>query len=166
MAQAAPAIIQDDIARAFSVKADKLFYRSNNQVYAIVGTNPDLQVVSDVWFDKFDSQDEFRTVLNTIRDLFRTGRYRFWLADLRFLSSNFAESEHWLVTTLMPAVVEAGLEREAVVLPDAALREEGQDVYATASHALQVLSDGRVRGFTNIALARRWLLHGELPGAA
>lgn len=160
----APAAIQPDIAQAFSVKAERLFHRRNAQVYAIVGTNPDLQVVSDVWFDQFDNQDEFRSVLSYICDLFRTGRYRFWLADLRFLASDFAPSEHWLVTTLMPAVIDAGLEREAVVLPDTTVREEGQDVYATASHALQVLSDGRVRGFTDIALARRWLLHGELPG--
>lgn len=163
MAQAAPVSVQDDVVRAFSVKPERLFHRANKQVYAIVATNPELQVVSDVWFDRFDSQDEFRHVLSYVRDLFRAGGYRFWLADLRFLTSNFAESEAWLVKTLMPDVIEAGLEREAVVLPDGDVREEGQNVYATASHAVQVLSDGRVRGFTNIALARRWLLHGELP---
>lgn len=163
MAQAAPVTVQTDVAQAFSVKPERLFHRANKQVYAIVATNPDIGVVSDVWFDRFDSQDEFRNVLNYICSLFETGAYRFWLADLRFLASDFAASEGWLVKTLMPAMFEAGLEREAVVLPDAAVRSEGQDAYQTASHALQVLSDGRIRGFTNIALARRWLLHGELP---
>ena len=40
---------------------------------------------------------------------------------------------------------------------------EGEDVYKTASQALQDIADGRVRGFTDIALAKRWLFKGDLP---
>lgn len=164
MAQAAPTAIQDDVALAFSVKASRLFHRKNHQVYAIVGLNPDLKVVSDVWFDRFDSGSEFRDVLVHILDHIRNGGYRYWLADLRFITSDFSDSEEWIVNTLMPAAFEAGLEREAVVLPDAAVSREGEDAFETASRALREIADGRVRGFTDINLAKKWLLDGDLPG--
>ena len=63
----------------------------------------------------------------------------------------------------MPRVIRAGLAREAVVLPSSAVEAEGEDVYKTASQALQDIADGRVRGFTDIALAKRWLFKGDLP---
>ncbi|WDI32781.1 hypothetical protein PUV54_06170 [Hyphococcus flavus] len=163
MAEAAQLQIQDDIARAFSVKAQRTFYRENNQVYAIVGANPELKVVSDVWFDRFDTQQEFQDVLKYILSLFHTGRYRYWLADLRFLKSEFGDSEHWLVNTLVPAIVGAGLQREAVVLPDTSSCDDVKKMYSTATHALEVLADEKIRGFHDIALARRWLLEGETP---
>lgn len=165
MARTALAVIQDDIARAFSVKAERLFHRRNAQVYAIVGCNYDLELVSDVWFDKFDTQAEFRAVLAHICALFRKGGLRYWLADLRFLKADFSESEDWLVREVMPAVLSAGLEREAVVLPEGAVKTEGEDIYATASRALAKIADGRVRSFTDIKLAKRWLMDGELPDA-
>ncbi|WP_425410506.1 hypothetical protein [Hyphococcus sp.] len=163
MAEAAQKRIQPDVTRAFSIDAQRTFFRANDQVYAIVGVNRDLNLVSDVWFDRFDTQDEFRAVIDYICDLFRTGAFRYWLADLRFLRSSFDASEAWLVNDVMPAVIEAGLEREAVVLPDAAVDREGEDAYASGSRALREIADGRVRGFTDVALARRWLLDGALP---
>ena len=159
----AATVIQSDIARAFSVRADRIFHRRNDQVYAIVGANPQLGLISDVWFDRFDSQEEFRTVLAHIRDQFETGKFRYWLADLRFLTTDFSGSEEWLVREVFPSVVASGLVREAVVLPDAAVKEEGSDVFESASRALREIADGRVRGFTDIALAKRWLLDGQLP---
>lgn len=164
MPQAAVTAIQNDIAHAFSVRPEKLFHRRNAQVYAIVGYNRAMELVSDVWFDQFDSQAEFRAVLAYICELFRNGGFRFWLADLRFLSTDFSASEEWLVKEVMPAMFSAGLAREAVVLPPEGVKAEGEDIFATASHALSEISDGRVRGFTDIGLAKRWLLHGELPG--
>ncbi|WP_428407283.1 hypothetical protein [Hyphococcus sp.] len=157
------AVIQSDVASAFSVRSDRIFYRGNNQIYAIVGNNPEKGVVSDVWFDRFDDQADFRAVLNHIADLFEKGGYRYWLADLRFMTSDFMESEAWLVSDLMPRVIAAGLRREAVVLPDAAVKVEGADAFAAASRALQDIADGRVRGFTDIALAKAWLFDGALP---
>jgi hypothetical protein len=163
MSQAAQIRIQDDVIRAFSVKPERMFYRKNDQVYAIVGMNPALMVISDIWFDTFDTQEEFRAVLQHICDKFRSGAFRYWLADLRFLRSGFAESEDWLVKTLMPEVIKAGLVREAVVLPDAAIHKEGEDAYTAASRSLREVADGRVRGFTDINLAKKWLLDGDLP---
>ncbi|MEO1137375.1 MAG: hypothetical protein AAFW68_12350, partial [Pseudomonadota bacterium] len=42
MPQTAVTAIQNDIARAFSVRPEKLFHRRNGQVYAIVGHNREL----------------------------------------------------------------------------------------------------------------------------
>ncbi len=161
----AAAVIQGDVVRAFSVRENRVFHRRNDQVYAIVGDNRATGLISDVWFDRFDTQQEFQAVLTHIRDRFRMGGYRFWLADLRFLSSDFSESESWLVNELMPDIFNAGLEREAVVLPDAAIKVEGADAFATGARALREIADGRVRGFTDITLAKRWLLDGELPAS-
>lgn len=163
---AAGMALQPDVVRAFAMREHKVFLRANGQVYAIVGVNPDLLVVSDVWFGGFDSQNEFKDVLVHVLDLIRNGKMRYWLADLRFLASDFGPSEDWLVKTLMPAVIGAGLEREAVVLPGAAIAKEGEDIYRTASTALRDIADGRVRGFTDISLAKRWLLEGALPDSS
>ncbi len=164
MAQAAPVAIQDDIRRAFSVKTDRVFHRKNDQVYAIVGVNRELGVVSDVWFDRFDSAEEFRRVLVHVLSHIRDSGCNYWLADLRFLTADFADSEHWLTTVFMPEAFREGLQREAVVLPDAAVQVEGEDAYGTASRALSDIADGRVCGFTDIALAKKWLLEGTAPG--
>lgn len=155
--------LSDDVVNAFDLKEHRVFRRENDQVYAIVGTNRDLAVVSDTWFGRFDSQVEFQQVLTHILDLFREGRFRYWLADLRMLATDFRDSERWLVSHLMPEMFKAGLVREAVVVPDEAVQIEGEDVYRTASSALRQIADGRVRGFKDIALARRWLLEGALP---
>jgi hypothetical protein len=155
--------IQNDVAQAFSVRPDRVFHRKNAQVYAIVGTNPEEGLISDVWFDRYDDPEEFRAVLGHIRTRFEGGGYRYWLADLRFLSTDFSNSEDWLVKELMPAVIGAGLVREAVVLSPGAIESEGADVTATASRALRDIADGRVRGFTDIAVAKRWLFDGALP---
>lgn len=163
MPRATATSLQDDIVGAFSVTTNKIFYRQNKQIYAIVGANPNLHIVSEVWFGEFDTQEEFRAVLQHIFGLFGDEGYRYWLADLRFLKSDFSPSINWLTTQLMPAMFNAGLAREAVVLPDHAVNEEGEDVYASASGVLKTLTDGRVRGFTNVQHAKQWLLDGILP---
>ena len=159
----ASAAIQPDIANAFSVKSEQVFHRANNQVYAIVGCNRAIGVVSDVWFDRYDRPEEFRHVLRHVLQLFQSGSFRFWLADLRFLTSDFSHSEEWLMNEIMPAIFSAGLEREAVVVPNTAIENEGVDTFASASRTIKSLANGRVRAFTDLALAKQWLLDGELP---
>ncbi|WP_411819263.1 hypothetical protein ABFZ85_10050 [Hyphococcus formosus] len=156
-------VIQPDIAKAFSVKSDQVFHRANNQVYAIVGCNRELGIVSDVWFDRYDRPDEFRHVLRHVLQLFQTGSFQYWLADLRFMLSDFSHSEDWLMNEIMPAAFSAGLEREAVVLPNASVKVEGIDTYASASRTVKALANGRVRAFSDVGLAKRWLLEGEIP---
>ena len=102
MNQAAATTLQDDIANAFSVQTDRVFSRNNGQVYAIVSKNPDLKIVSDVWFDRFDTQRDFRNVLRHIFDLVSDGGCRYWLADLRFMTSDFGDSGDWLADQFMP----------------------------------------------------------------
>ena len=101
--------LSDDVVNAFDLKEHRAFRRENDQVYAIVGTNRDLAVVSDTWFGRFDSQVEFQQVLTHILDLFREGRFRYWLADLRMLAPDFRDSERWLVSPLMPEMFKAFL---------------------------------------------------------
>ena len=155
--------ISDDVVSAFAMKEHRVFRRDNDQVYAIVGASPAIKVVADAWFSRYDSQIEFQQVLSHVLDLFRTGKYSFWLADLRMMATDFRDSERWLVSYLMPELIKAGLVREAVVLPDERVQIEGEDVFRTASSALKSIADGRVRAFRDLALARRWLLDGELP---
>lgn len=155
--------ISDDVVSAFAMKQHRVFRRENDQVYAIVGASPDLRIVADAWFGRYDSQIEFQQVLSHILDLFRTGHYSFWLADLRMMATDFRASERWLVSYLMPEMINAGLVREAVVLPDKRVQIEGEDVFRTASSALKSIADGRVRAFGDLSRARKWLLDGELP---
>ncbi len=155
--------LQDDVVRAFSVRTDRVFQRANGQIYAIIGINPDFALITDVWFGQFDTQDEFRAVLNHLRARFEEGGYRYGLADLRFLTSDFSASEDWVVHNLAPALFEAGLEREALVLPDTAVTGEGAGAYAAGARTLRDIADSRIRGFTNIALAKKWLLDGAAP---
>ena len=163
MKQAAAATLQDDVASAFSVQTDRVFSRNNGQVYAIVSKNPDLKIVSDVWFDRFDAQRDFRDVLRHVFDLVSDGGCRYWLADLRFMASDFGDSSSWLADQFMPAIFNAGLEREAVVMPAGALDQEGSDIFGVATMAIASIADGRVRGFTDVQLAKQWLLNGVLP---
>lgn len=161
--QAAATTLQDDIANAFSVKTDRVFSRNNGQVYAIVSKNTDLKIVSDVWFDRFDTQRDFRNVLRHIFDLVSDGGCHYWLADLRFMASDFGDSSDWLTNEFMPAIFNAGLEREAIVMPAGAIECEGTDVFDVASKAIASIADGRMRGFTDVQLAKQWLLNGVLP---
>lgn len=161
--QAAATILQEDIVSAFSVETDRVFSRNNGQVYAIVSKNPELKIVSDVWFDRFDTQRDFRNVLRHIFDLVSDDGCRYWLADLRFMASDFGDSQGWLTGEFMPAIFNAGLEREAVVMPAGAIECEGTDVFSTASKTITSIADGRVRGFTDVQVAKRWLLNGVLP---
>ncbi|MEE2690216.1 MAG: hypothetical protein VX640_01630 [Pseudomonadota bacterium] len=156
--------IRDDVVGAFAMKEHRAFRRANDQVYAIVGANPAMKIVSDTWFGRYDSQIEFQQVLTHILDLFRGGRYSYWLADIRMMATDFRDSERWLVSYLMPEMIKAGLVREAVVVPDETVQVEGEDVFRTASSALRTIADGRVRAFKDIKLARQWLLEGALPG--
>ena len=156
----AAAAIRIDTSGPLSLRNHRIFHHKNKQAYAIVGSDPDHKVISDVWLGKFDTQREYRCVLEHIFDLFSDGSFRYWLTDLRFMNSDFHDSEDWLVKKFMPAAFEAGLERQAVVLPDPALKKEG-----AASNALRSLADDRVRSFTDIQLAKQWLLKRELPEA-
>jgi len=155
---AAAAFLQHDIVSAFSVKTDKVFNRQNKQVYAIVSKNVDLQIVSDVWFDQFDTQHQFRAVLQHVFDLFGDGEYCYWLTDFRFLRTDIDASKDWLVNQFMPAMFNAGLTRQAVVLPT----EEGRSIYTATSDIVEKFGNDRIRSFIDIQAAKKWLLCDSL----
>lgn len=137
------------------------------RIYAVVTHDPLLGVISDFWVGDFTDEEGFRAVLAYVAECFEGGGYRYWLADLRFLSTGFAASHRWLIDEMVPRVVAAGLKREAVVLPE---RRPGlppaYDVFGDALAALNEIGDARIRGFTDLEEAKRWLLAPEQDGEA
>ncbi|MEQ8665885.1 MAG: hypothetical protein RIC16_09175 [Rhodospirillales bacterium] len=151
---------KDDIKAAFAVE-DLRVFRSNIGIpYAIVGHSPEYELISDTWLGGFDTDQEFRAVIEFIIERFETGGYRLWLADLRHLNSGFFHSDDWLANHVFPRVVAAGMQREAVVLPQYQGAPPEFDVFGSASSALEMITDGRVRGFDDIEQAKVWLLNG------
>lgn len=158
------ASLNPDIAQAFALTELRTFRLSGGSSYALVSHSPEAGLISDFWLGSFGSQAEFRAVLEFIAGEIEAGRYCLWLADLRYMSTGFGDSNEWLVGDLMPRVLKGGLIREAVVLTEDSGVPEGYDVFGSATGALRRIADGRVRGFTDIAAARAWLIGGELPG--
>ena len=146
-----------DVSTTFSVKDLQVFRSAEGIAYAIVGHNPDQRLITDTWLGGFSSEAEFRRVLEFICERFESGDYAFWLADLRFLNSGFFHSEAWLAETVFPRVIAAGLQREAVVVPSYQGAPPEYDVFGSASSALRRITDGRVRGFTDLEEAKDWL---------
>lgn len=152
----------EDIKSAFRISDLQGFRNSTGQSYAIVGHNPSSRLITDKWIGAFDDEAAFRTVLEFICRHFETGNYSYWLADLRFMSSSFFHSEDWLAEVVFPRAIAAGLEREAVVLPQREDVPPDFDVFGSASAALRKITDGRVRGFRDLDLAKAWLFEGRL----
>ncbi|MEQ9490676.1 MAG: STAS/SEC14 domain-containing protein [Alphaproteobacteria bacterium] len=158
MAAAPDLRTRNDIRVEFSVEDLRVFRGGKtNQPYAIVGHNPYSGLLTDAWVGGFDTEQEFRAVLEFIIEQFETGGYSYWLVDLRHLNTGFFHSDTWLAETAFPKAIEAGLVREAVVLPPYRGAPPDYDVFGSASAALRKITDGRVRGFTDIAEARKWL---------
>ncbi|WP_420403256.1 hypothetical protein [Nisaea sp.] len=147
-----------DVRSLFSIVDIREFRLPSGRVYAVVGQNPEIGLISDTWFGGFETEQQFRTVLEFICERFEQGGFRLWLADLRFLNSGFQHSDAWLAEHVFPRVIAGGLTREAVVLPGYQGAPAEYDVFGSASSALKKITDGRVRGFDDIDAARAWLL--------
>lgn len=151
---------QADVKSLFSVVDIREFRLPSGQIYAVVGHNPEIGLISDTWFGGFEAEHQFRAVLEFICERFEQGGFHLWLADLRYLNSGFQHSDAWLAEEVFPRVIAGGLTREAVVLPSYKGAPPEYDVFGSASSALRKITDGRVRGFDNIDAARTWLLDG------
>ncbi|MFC3051685.1 hypothetical protein [Kordiimonas pumila] len=152
-----------NVKSIFALSELKTFRMPGGMTYAVVAHNADTGLVCDIWFGDFHTSEQFREVLYFVLEQMQTGAYKYWLADLRFMSSSFLAANDWMVGELMPAIFEAGLVREAVVLPEKIVQApEGFDVFGAASTVLKNLADGRVRGFTSMKAAKQWLLEGIL----
>lgn len=147
-----------DIKNAFDVSDLRTFRQSSGLPYAVVSHNPGWGLISDAWFGAFEKDEQFREVLEFVCENFETGRYRLWLADLRHLNRSFWNFDSWLADVVFPRAIAGGLEREAVVLPRDMKAPPSYDVFGSASAALRQITDGRVRGFTSLDDAKRWLL--------
>lgn len=156
---------QQDVRDAFDVSDLQTFRGDNGIPYAIVSHNPNTGLLTDVWFGAFEREEQFRVVLEFVCDRFEEGGYHLWLADLRLLNSGFHHSEEWLAEYAFPRAIAGGLEREAVVLPSYRGAPPDYDVFGSASAALRKITDGRVKGFDDVDLAKNWLIDGVFPGS-
>ncbi|WP_416898356.1 MAG: hypothetical protein ACMVY4_01045 [Minwuia sp.] len=156
--------IQTDIVDRFELTELKTFRNADGLIYAIVAHNKQMGLVSDSWFGAYGPIGNFKAVLETMAAAIEHDGYTLWLADLRYLSQSFFEAEAYLTDDVVPRILAGGLQREAVVTAELDSLPEGYDVFGSANQALQRIADGRIRGFTDIGIARRWLLAGELPG--
>lgn len=156
------ASIRPDVERAFRLEELRTFRSEGDagHIYALVAHNPELVLISDFWAGDFPDPAAFRDVLGFIAEKIESGAYRVWLTDLRFLSSSFADSSDWLVHELMPRVIAAGLDRAAVVLPENRVLPAEYDVFHAGSDVIEEFHNARVRGFTDVGEAKRWLLEG------
>ncbi|MPY72468.1 MAG: hypothetical protein GEU92_20715, partial [Alphaproteobacteria bacterium] len=132
-----PARLNRDVAQAFALTELRTFRLPGGSPYALVSHCPEAGVISDFWLGSFGSQAEFRAVLDFVAGEIEAGRYRLWLADLRYMSTGFGNSNEWLVGDLMPRVLRGGLVREAVVLTEDSGVPEGYDVFGSATGALR-----------------------------
>jgi len=155
--------VEADVKQLFVLEELRVFELPGGGIYAIVAHNPDLRLIHDFWVGDFDDQAAFRAVLSFILEQLRTGAYTLWLADIRHMSRSFMASNQWMVNELVPKLFEAGLQREAVVVPPDSRLPQGFDVFGAATAALNEIADGRIRGFTELDAAKRWLLEGLLP---
>ncbi|RVU38936.1 hypothetical protein EOI86_06635 [Hwanghaeella grinnelliae] len=149
--------VRYDVKAAFAPQDLRTFRTGDGKTYAIVSHFPEKKLIIDTWIGGFYTVAEFRAVLTYICDQFDTGRYAYWLADLRHLNSGFHHSETWLAEYAFPRVLAGGLVREAVVLPEDRGDPADYDVFGSASAALRKITDGKIRGFGNVSDAKAWL---------
>jgi hypothetical protein len=154
------ASIRPDVERVLRLEELRTFRSeaAGGHIYALVAHNRELGLICDFWAGECQDVVAFREVLEFIVGEVEGGTYRLWLADLRFLSSSFAHSNDWLVHDLMPRAFAVGLEREAVVLPEDRVLPAEYDVFHAGAHVIDELGNPRVRGFTDVTEAKRWLL--------
>ena len=135
------------------------FQTQDGETYSAVGHNLELALITDFWFGSFKSSDNFRMVVEFLREQFRRNRYRCWLTDFRFLTRSFAEDGEWLVREVMPKISACGLDRHAIVFADVAGLPARHDVSTSTRAMIDHLGDPRVRGFTDMVEAKGWLLY-------
>jgi hypothetical protein len=136
----------------------RTFRDKDGHGYAVVAHAPDIHLVTDIWMGAYGPPKNFRAVLDFICETIRQHECRYWLADLRKLNQSLTGHEAWLAEDVTPRVVEAGLIREAVVLPDDPATPERFDAAGSGLEALNRITDGRIRGFKDIDQAWQWLL--------
>ncbi|MBC7391272.1 MAG: hypothetical protein H7329_18880 [Opitutaceae bacterium] len=130
----------------------KEFKKSNGKVYAIVVTDLHKRVIQDTWHKRFETKENFEVVLSYIILQIETNKCLGWLADLRNMQGSFDESKNWIAETIIPAAINAGLKKEAIVVP--------KDVMAriATKDTINQIQNFTIRQFDNIFLAEEWLL--------
>jgi hypothetical protein len=136
------------------------FKNAAGKVYATVSFDEATKCISDTWEGLFGTQENFRTVLLYITNAIEERKAVSWLADLSQMNGSFDGSKQWIIDTVMPRVIGAGLRFEAVVLP--------KNVFSKLSttDTIMKLSNFEIRQFDNLEKAKSWLKEVTIPKAA
>jgi hypothetical protein len=129
----------------------KQYKNSAGGVYATVGYDEKNKCVYDTWEGMFGSQENFKTVLLYITQVIEERKAVCWLADLSKMSGSFDGSKEWIISTIMPKVVRAGLMYEAIVLP--------KNVFSKLStkDTVTKINNFEIRQFDDVEKAKAWL---------
>ena len=129
----------------------KQFKNSKDVVYATVSYDAESNCVMDTWEGFFGSQDNFRSVVLYVAEVIAEKKAVKWLADLSKMNGSFDGSKDWLVSEIMPKVIQSGLLYEAIVLP--------KNVFSklSARDTITKIKDFELRQFDDINQAKSWL---------
>jgi hypothetical protein len=92
-------------------------FQKTKGVYCTVEVSQQKSLVQDNWVGSFGTQGHFLQVVNYIKDRVKEHRLKFWLANLYEMEGVFDSSRFHLTNIIMPAVIKAGLIKEAIVFP-------------------------------------------------
>lgn len=147
---------------SFEMEELRSFRMDDGVVYAVVGHNLDLRIMSDVWLGDFRSEEHFRDVVTYMMSLLETGKYDYWLADSRFIANQVAPAEDWVFAEVFPKAISMGLKKFAIVGPK--VNAIGMDATEAIEHAKELFqkhASNQIRAFVDIHLAKQWLLSGQ-----
>lgn len=147
-----------NIYRKIDLQVLREFRDESSRPYAIVFHDFENALISDVWLGEFGSEANFKRVLIYVCEMFETGSYTRWLADLRHLNQSFYGLEDWLSQVAFQRAAAAGMVKEAVVLPEKLVTPNRFDTHGSGTAAMNKIVDDRIRSFTSIEEATSWLL--------
>lgn len=112
------------------------------------------------WFAETASmnEEEYYTVFSKIGELYRKHKVKKWLGNtLNFLMPVSPKLQEWTATELTPMLIEAGLQKMAIVVPGDFIAglsvQQSVDEMNTSNE-----SNFETRYFDNVEEARKWLL--------
>lgn len=133
------------------------FKNSSNHTYATIEYDEENKCISDTWEGMFGTQENFRKVLVYIVAAVQERKVTSWLADLSKMNGSFDGSKKWIIETVVPAVITAGLQFEAIVLP--------KNIFSklSAKEAIMKIHNFELRQFDDLDQAKTWLKEVNLP---
>ncbi len=127
---------------------------------AAIEVHPDQKLVRLIWKRPM-AGEAYRAVLERLLELVRSEGLRLWLSDGRKAGPILYDDQVWTMSTFTPRVMEAGLERIAIVSSEDVLNKLAVDRMVNATPASAPYDIGF---FEDPAIAQLWLMdprHGQ-----